>query len=307
MYTPNGRAAFDYFHETPGARIVEHAVMTNHTLYAIGQWASTYFTAFCGGCGGTIYSAYFTYAATGSVSKAARAGAVTYAASVAFNYVGSEYKAGNISALTRVAAHGTIGGLMGALSGGSFKSGFFAAAGSASASGLIGQFDTPAERILAAGVIGGIASRIGGGNFGDGFVVGMMEQYYNGEGNKIGIRGSSGSAGTPSPNDVVPGGPWTAAEGQREGAFYGPEKTSGGRDLAQWVPPEEEGGPPGSRGYWKVKSPDSPWQRFDQEGRAISPEEAHPGRAPISAAPSASAWVRVGVGLGLMLHSEPAY
>ena len=82
------------------------------------------------------------------------------------------------------------------------------------------------------------------------------------------------------PNGVVPGGPWTPAAGQRAGSFYGPQQP-GGRSMAQWVP-SGNGGPPGSVGYWKTKTPSTPWMRFDQSGRSITPEQAHPNPPPSS-------------------------
>lgn len=92
----------------------------------------------------------------------------------------------------------------------------------------------------------------------------------------------------PDPNDVVPGGPWTEAPGQRPGTFYGPKQAKGGRETLRWVPPGGEGppgskgkGPPGSEGYWKTKMPDSKgWTRYNQEGQPISAEEAHPNPMP---------------------------
>ena len=110
-----------------------------------------------------------------------------------------------------------------------------------------------------------------------------------------------GLAEIPNPNGVVPGGPWTpAGPGQLPGDFYGPEQPSGGRDLARWVPPDTDSG---SNGYWKSKTPDGPWQRYNQQGNPIPPDEAHPGNPP-SLVPW---WAKVGVGLYLMCHSEPAY
>lgn len=110
------------------------------------------------------------------------------------------------------------------------------------------------------------------------------------------------------PNGTVPGGPWTpAGPGQRPGSFFGPAQP-GGRDICTWVPPEAEGGPPGSQGYWKAKGPNTPWERYNQRGGGISPEEAHPGN-PGGGAPFP--FVRyatpAGAFLGTFLYSSPAY
>ena len=76
----------------------------------------------------------------------------------------------------------------------------------------------------------------------------------------------------------IPGGPYTpAGNGQPPGTFNGPAQPSGPRISIRWVPDEKDGGPPGSRGYWKTKTPNQPgWQRYNQSGGPITPEEAHP-------------------------------
>ena len=82
----------------------------------------------------------------------------------------------------------------------------------------------------------------------------------------------------PDPNEVIPGGPWTPNPDNRIGNFLGPKAEKGGRSQCQWVPPEQQGGPAGSKGYWKVNEPGQRgWNRFDQLGRPITPEQAHPG------------------------------
>ena len=87
---------------------------------------------------------------------------------------------------------------------------------------------------------------------------------------------------TPPPN--LPGGPYTpkpATPGNRPGSFIGPKQPSGPRPQVQWVPRQSQGGPPGSRGYWKVQIPGQKgWSRYTREGKAITPEQAHPGSEP---------------------------
>ena len=106
------------------------------------------------------------------------------------------------------------------------------------------------------------------------------------------LGGSEQSASTPQPpdpNGVVPNGPWTSAgPGQRPFTFYGPQQASGGRPMTRWVPPQGDGGPAGSQGYWKTKTPTTPWSRYDQQGNPITPEEAHPNPLPPINTPSAS-------------------
>ncbi|MDE2239111.1 MAG: hypothetical protein KGJ73_04185, partial [Rhodospirillales bacterium] len=83
----------------------------------------------------------------------------------------------------------------------------------------------------------------------------------------------------PYPPSNIPGGPWSPAPGQRPGAYYGPKQPSGGRPMCQYVPPGDQGGPPGSKGYWKTQQPGQKgWgQRYNQQGEPITPDEAHPG------------------------------
>ena len=81
----------------------------------------------------------------------------------------------------------------------------------------------------------------------------------------------------PDPNGIVPGGPWTPAQGQKPGDFWGPKKPNGGRDLCRYVPDEKNGGPRGAaEPYWKTQSPgQNGWNRYNSKGKPISPNEAH--------------------------------
>jgi len=93
---------------------------------------------------------------------------------------------------------------------------------------------------------------------------------------------SDGPGRIPEAGDIpsnIPGGPWASAgPGQRLGAFFGPKQSSGPKAQCQYVPREGEGGPPGSTGYWKTKTPGQDgWSRYDLNGNPITPEVAHPG------------------------------
>jgi len=97
-------------------------------------------------------------------------------------------------------------------------------------------------------------------------------------GNPISKIDPEGLAEIPNPNGAVPGGPWTPNPGGRPGNYLGPKPPKGGRAQCQWVPPEAEGGPPGSKGYWKSNDAGQKgWNRYSQSGDPITPEEAHPG------------------------------
>ncbi|QKT04928.1 RHS repeat-associated core domain-containing protein [Ectothiorhodospiraceae bacterium 2226] len=110
-----------------------------------------------------------------------------------------------------------------------------------------------------------------------GFAGGDTNLYGYVLGDPVNLIDPDGLQGIPNPNGIVPGGPWTpAGPGQPAGAFYGPPRPAGGKQLCQWVPP---GGPSASIGYWKVNEPGvKGWQRYNQEGKPITPEQAHPGR-----------------------------
>jgi RHS repeat-associated protein len=127
----------------------------------------------------------------------------------------------------------------------------------------------------------------------------------------------------PNPNGKVPGGPWIPNPANRDGNFKGPKGT-GGSSECQWVPDEANGGPPGSDGYWKSRNAgDKGWpNRYNQDGKQITAEEAHPGpKQPPSAqqAPEGSGprlpippnWVLrlgpVGVLIWGVTYPSPAY
>jgi len=97
---------------------------------------------------------------------------------------------------------------------------------------------------------------------------------------QIGSGMASSGPVIPNPNGVVDGGPWEPrgpSSGDRPGSFQGPKPEGGGpRRIVQWVPPEGQGGPPGSSGYWKINQPGGGWQRFDPAGKPITAQEAHP-------------------------------
>ena len=86
-----------------------------------------------------------------------------------------------------------------------------------------------------------------------------------------------------TPPASIPGGPWTPQAGQQPGTFQGPQNPNGGgRDMCRYVPDEANGGPKGAKEpYWKKQEPGQKgWDRFDQKGNRITPEQAHPGNPP---------------------------
>lgn len=140
-------------------------------------------------------------------------------------------------------------------------------------------------------LIGGMpAARMGDQTGHGGVIVGGMPTVLIGTAGAVPVKlvrvaqvGDGQSSPVPDPNGIVPGGPWTAAgNGQKDGTYFGPKQVRGGRSITRWVPPHDDGGPPGSQGYWKTKTPGSSWRRYDQQGKPITPEEAHPNPMPPS-------------------------
>ncbi len=83
----------------------------------------------------------------------------------------------------------------------------------------------------------------------------------------------------PDPNGKVPGGPWSPNPENRPGNYLGPKLSTGGKAQCQYVPSETNGGPSGAQEpYWKTQYPGEGWgQRYDMNGKPITPNEAHSG------------------------------
>lgn len=103
---------------------------------------------------------------------------------------------------------------------------------------------------------------------------------YGGDGRPLSPNDNQRAANIPNPPPNLKRGPYTpkpSTPGNRPGSFQGPKQESGPRSQLEWVPPKSQGGPPGSEGYWKVQIPGQKgWERFNQSGEPISPEQAHP-------------------------------
>ena len=89
-------------------------------------------------------------------------------------------------------------------------------------------------------------------------------------GNPLSYADPMGYVEIPDPGKI-PGGPWEPRPGGRPGDFQGPKQPKGPRAECNFVPEDGSGGPPGSKGYWKTKTPgEKEWQRYDLDGNVAA-------------------------------------
>jgi len=114
-------------------------------------------------------NAAVTYSNGGSLGDALKAGAISYGTAMAFSGLH-----GMEQGVMKVVAHGVVGGLSAAASGGNFKSGFLAAGFTTGLGSQIGRIGSQVGRAIAAAVVGGAAAKLGGGKFANGAVTGAF-------------------------------------------------------------------------------------------------------------------------------------
>ncbi|MEL7298236.1 MAG: RHS repeat-associated core domain-containing protein, partial [Pseudomonadota bacterium] len=133
-------------------------------------------------------AAHSTYAITGDLGMALKAGAFAGVSALAFSQVGAAFgDGGSLSGLTgldRVLAqatlHGMLGGVIAVLQGGDFGHGFVSSAFAKAASVGAEALGLPMEGEFAAAVlIGGTASKLSGGKFANGAVSAAMGFIFN--------------------------------------------------------------------------------------------------------------------------------
>jgi len=147
----------------------------------------------CGSCGGfsAAFSAYLTDISGGSFGDVARAAAISYGTSRAFNEIHMSYGEGALSPgemITKTLAHGAVGGISADLSGGSFSDGFWSAGVSQalSVTGSYGKFasaigvnDDFTYNIIASSIVGGTVSKATGGSFEQGSKAALYGMLFN--------------------------------------------------------------------------------------------------------------------------------
>ena len=186
MKSPTVANHFNWMAAQPGQKAVDRYVMTHSWAYSAGSVITTAATFWCYGCGGALYSAYYTYQYTGSATAGVKAGAIAMATNYAFSYVGAQ----NWSDPTKIAAHAAIGCGSAAASGGSCRSGALAAGfGKAATVGATAAgwdwvshpsgFSDRAAGVAFASVVGGTASMLGGGSFENGAMTAAFGYLFN--------------------------------------------------------------------------------------------------------------------------------
>lgn len=189
--------------ELDGSGHLLRTIAGNSTLSAIVSVALNFIPGCQVWCT-AVFQAATTFAVTGSLNSAFKAGAVSAATSYAFSYAakgisGAEWatKGGTIELgknltlnatgfAALVATQGAIGGVSSVLQGGKFGHGFASAGMSKLFSPMIGgingwQTDSgiSIQQTIVAAVIGGTASATTGGKFANGAITGAMVNLYN--------------------------------------------------------------------------------------------------------------------------------
>lgn len=157
----------------PGQKQVDKKVLNNPKLYAAGKIAVTAVASIwgAGAYAATAWDTYYSYQATGSTSKALKAGAITYGTAVAMDWaggVGNDY-----GEIARIAAHAGVGCVSSVAQGGNCGHGAAGAAAGVGTGMVLGHSWTTAI------VGGGLGSVAAGGSFEDGAVMGAMGYAFN--------------------------------------------------------------------------------------------------------------------------------
>jgi RHS repeat-associated protein len=166
-------------------------------IAATNGLASPFVTSFWGAVSlGGIVGGVGAAVNGGNILKGALTGAFSAAA---FYGVGTAFAGGDFGSagyFSKVAAHGTVGGVMSVLQGGKFGHGFAAAGVTQAFSKAIGSIGgkingaasaawsdagNRIRRVIAAAVVGGTASAVSGGKFANGAVTGAFSRAFNDE------------------------------------------------------------------------------------------------------------------------------
>lgn len=156
-YTDPSGYFFKKLMKATGVTAVMKFLANNALLNGIVMVALNFIPGCQGWCT-AIYSAAQSYAVTGSLGGALRAGAFAYAGSL----VGG---LGDLGGVTGALASGVAGGILSTLQGGKFGHGFVSAGLGTAFRGLGGEIRNPYGRVAVSAVIGGTVSKVSGGKF----------------------------------------------------------------------------------------------------------------------------------------------
>jgi RHS repeat-associated protein len=167
---PTVKNAFNLIASQPGQAQIDRFVMNNPLAYAAGQIAASALTLVaCGGCGGALWASYYAYQGTGSMTAAARAGAISLATAQGFTWAGDVgYLTGSSAA--HFGAHALVGCVSTVAQGGQ--------CGAGALSGIAGLAGT-SYGLVGSAIAGGIGSVLGGGKFANGAVTGAFGYLFN--------------------------------------------------------------------------------------------------------------------------------
>ena len=169
-------------HSIPGHGTIDHFMMTHEWARVAGRAAATFFAGWFGpwaaAGANAMITGYEVWLAGGSSQDIHKASAISFATSMAFNFVGrgvsavnADYGAGAATAF-KIVGHAAVGCASAEASGGDCQSGAISAAfGAATASANGG--------LILASVAGGIGAELGGGKFANGALTGAMGYFFN--------------------------------------------------------------------------------------------------------------------------------
>jgi len=123
LINPTTKNAFNLFANIPGQSYVDNYIMNHSWAYTAGQVIGTVVATWwgsplCGAAHAGAWTSYYTYQSTGSMTKAYKAGAISFVTTYAFSYVNA-----NFTRVSQIAANGVVGGVSAKLQGGSFEKG----------------------------------------------------------------------------------------------------------------------------------------------------------------------------------------
>jgi RHS repeat-associated protein len=171
-----------------GLKSILTSIASNQILSSVVSIALNFIPGCQGWCS-TVFAMATSFAVTGSLTEAFKAGIIADLSAAAFSGIGGEsfgntFGGGAGANVARSIAHGLVGGISSVLQGGKFGHGF-ASAGFTKfidINEIVGiKKSLAGVRVAMASVVGGTISKMTGGKFANGAVTAAMGQLYSGE------------------------------------------------------------------------------------------------------------------------------